>query len=122
MSEKIFDLNDLRKLIRPEASARDRRLFEMRQEQEAAEQLAEDRAKTMNFGPPPVPDAQLVFNQATQSAGVAIRGAKFICTLPKGYGGPGCELAMIPGNRLVVIQPDKAPLLIDPQTGKTRRL
>ncbi|HBO83109.1 MULTISPECIES: hypothetical protein [unclassified Cupriavidus] len=120
MSEKIFDLKDLRKLIRPDADARDRRLFEMRQEQEAAEQLAEDRAKDVKMGPPP--DAQLVYNHPTQTMGVAIRGARRVCPLPKGYGGPGTELAMLPGNRLIVISPDKSPLEIDPQLGTTRRL
>ncbi|CAJ0778852.1 hypothetical protein LMG7141_00808 [Ralstonia condita] len=122
MSEKLFDLKDLHKLIRPEVSARDRRLFDMRQEQESLEQLAEDRAKEMTAGPPPVPDAQLVFNQATQTMGVAVRGARRVCPLPKGYSGAGTELAILPGNRLIVISPDKSPLLIDPQTGTTRRL
>lgn len=122
MSEKLFDLKDLRKLIRPEASAKDRRLFEMRQEEEHAAEEAEARARAMTLGAPAIPDAQLVYNHPTQTMGVAIRGAKFICALPKGYGGPGLELAMIPGNRLIAICPDKPALLIDPQTGTTRRL
>lgn len=122
MSEKLIDPDSLLKLVRPDASARDRRLFEMRLAEEAADQAREDRAKDPILGRPSVPDAQLVYNAVTHITGVAIRGAKFICQLPKGYGGPGCELAMIPGNKLIVIQPDKSPLMIDPQTGTTRRL
>ena len=122
MSEKLFDLKDLRKLIRPETSAKDRRLFEMRQEEEDEAERAEAAQRAMTLGAPPLPDAQLVYNHATSTMGVAVRGAKLICPLPKGYGGPGLELAMLPGNRLVAMQPDKQPLLIDPQTGTTRRL
>lgn len=122
MSEKVIDPLKLLSQVRPEASAKDRRLFEMRLADEYADEQAEARARELNMGPPPIPDAQLVFNQATQTVGVAIRGARMICPLPKGYEGRGLELAVIPGNRLIAIHPDKPALLIDPQTGTTRRL
>ncbi len=122
MSEKVIDPASLLPLVRPDISARDRRLFEMRLADEAADQALEDRAKDPILGKPAVPDAQLVYNAVKHTTGVAVRGAKFICELPKGYGGPGCELALIPGNKLIVIQPDKQPLVIDPETGTTRRL
>jgi hypothetical protein len=94
----------------------------MRLAEEYADEQAEARARGMNFGAPSIPDAQLVFNHSTQTVGVAVRGARMICPLPKGYEGGGLELAMIPGNRLIAICPGKTPLLIDPQTGTTRRL
>lgn len=122
MSEKLFDLKDLRKLIRPEASAKDRRLFEMRQEEEDAAEQAEARQRAMTLGAPPIPEAQLVYNHASATMGVAVRGAKLICPLPKGYSGPELSLAMIPGNRLIVVHPNHPALLIEPETGKTRRL
>ena len=122
MSEKVIDPNSLLPLVRRDVSAHDRRLFEMRLADEAADQALEDRAKDPILGRPAVPDAQLVYNATTHTTGVAIRGAKFICQLPKGYGGAGCELALIDRGRLIVIQPDRAPLLIDPETGTTRRL
>jgi hypothetical protein len=103
----------------PMRSLAERRLFEMRLEEEAEAEALENRAR---FDKPAVPDAQILFDPVRQKAGVAIRGAKFICELPEGYGGPGCELAMLEGNRFVVTQLDKSPLLIDPQTGTTRRL
>jgi hypothetical protein len=122
MSEKLFDPLEMLDQVRPDASARDRRLFEMRLAEEYEAERKEQQAKDPILGRPAMPDAQLVFNASTNTAGVAIRGAKFICTLPKGYGGPGCELALIDGGRMIVVQPDHAPLLIDPQTGTTRRL
>lgn len=120
MSEKVIDPASLLEQVRPEASARDRRLFEMRLAEEYDAEQAEQRAKDVKVGP--VPEAQLVYNTATHTTGVAIRGAKRVCVLPKGYGGAGCELAAVEGNRFVVIQPDKPALLIDPETGTTRRL
>ncbi|MGH7195009.1 MAG: hypothetical protein ACREJM_15965 [Candidatus Saccharimonadales bacterium] len=122
MSEKVIDPTKLLSLVRPEASARDRRLFDMRLEEEAQSEANEARAKAMTQGAPAIPDAQLVFNEATQTVGVAVRGARLICQLPKGYGGPGLELALMPGDRLIAVQPGMSPLLIDPQTGTTRRL
>lgn len=122
MSEKVIDPLRLLDEVRPDASARDRRLFELRLAEEYEGEQAEASARDLKAGPPPIPDAQIVYNATTHTTGVAVRGAKFICTLPKGYGGPGCELAMIPGNVLIVAQPDMPPLVIDPQTGKTRRL
>jgi hypothetical protein len=122
MSEKVINPTSLLSQVRPEASARDRRLFEMRLAEEHDAEHAEQRAKYATAGAPPIPDAQLVYNAATQTTGVAIRGARRICPLPKGYGGPGCELAMIHDNVLIVIQPGLSPLSIDPETGKTRRL
>lgn len=123
MSEKVIDPLSLLAQVRPDASASDRRLFEMRiaeeYEAERDEQKGAARTKDVRFGP--VPEAQLVYNATNHTTGVAVRGAKFICPLPKGYGGPGCELAMVPQG-LIVVQPDKSPLLINPQTGTTRRL
>lgn len=122
MSEKVIDPASLLVHVRPDASARDRRLFEMRLAEEAAAEYVETHAKDPIIGRPAIPDAQLVYDATKHTAGVAIRGARRVCPLPKGYGGPGCELAVIPGNRLVVVQPDRSPLLIDPETGSTRRL
>jgi|SRR5580700_4867397 hypothetical protein len=122
MSEKIIDFKDLRKLIRPDASPKLKKLFEMRLEEEAHDEAAEQKQVALQRGAPPIPEAQLVYNHASGTMGVAVRGAKLICPLPKGYGGPGLELAVIEGERLIAIQPDKPPLLIDPQTGTTRRL
>lgn len=122
MSEKVIDPLKLLSQVRPEASAADRRLFEMRLADEYADEQAESRARELNLGAPSIPDAQLVFNNATQTVGVAVRGARMICPLPKGYEGKGLELAMIPGGRLIAICPGQSPLLIDPQTGTTRRL
>lgn len=122
MSEKVIDPCSLLKLVRPDADPRARRLFEMRLEEEQADEESEARQAAMTMGAPPIPDAQLVYNASSHSTGVAIRGARFICPLPKGYGGPGCELAMIPGNKLIVVQPDKPALVIEPRTGTTRRL
>lgn len=123
MSEKVIDHLSLLSQVRPDADPHLKRLFEMRLaeelEEEALEQRHAERVKDVRFGP--VPEAQLVFDATNQRTGVAVRGAKFICPLPKGYGGPGCELAMVPQG-LIVIQPDKSSLLIDPTTGTTRRL
>jgi hypothetical protein len=122
MSEKIIDFKDLRKLIRPSVDKTDRRLIEMRLEQEEADETRENSQKAVIDGAPPIPDAELVFCHATQSTGVAVRGAKRICPLPKGYGGRELSLALIPGDRLIAIQPGRPTLVIDPQTGTTRRL
>ena len=122
MSEKLFDPLKLLDQVRKDADPKLKRLFEMRLAEEYEDEQAEQRAKDPTLGRPAVPDAQLVFNATTNTAGVAVRGAKRICPLPKGYGGPGCELALIDGGRLIVIQPDKSPLLIDPEHGTTRRL
>jgi hypothetical protein len=121
MSQKIVDPHGFLRLYKSDVgrSRTERSLFERRLTEEADAQAAEDRA---TFNRPGVPDAQLVFFAASQTVGVAVRGAKFICPLPTGYGGPGCELALLEGNKLIVVQPDKSPLLIDPQTGTTRRL
>lgn len=121
MSEKLFDPLKLLDQVRKDADPKLKRLFEMRIAEEYEDERKEQQAKDPVLGRPSVPDAQLVFSDAG-GVGVAVRGAKRICPLPKGYGGPGCELAAIPGNRLIVIQPDKSPLLIDPEQGTTRRL
>jgi len=122
MSEKLIDFKDLRKLIRPDASMKDRRLIEMRfQEEEAAEQ-AEAKQKAMIMGAPPLPQAQLVYDHGSNTVGVAIRGAKLICKLPKGYEGPVLSLAVLPGERIVALHPNHPPLLLEPVTGTTRRL
>ncbi|AIY40173.1 hypothetical protein LT85_1015 [Collimonas arenae] len=122
MSDKIFNLKDLEKMLRPGADPLARKLFEQRMEEEAAEDVREAAAGGLKFGPPPVPDAQLVYSPASNKVGVAIRGAQRICELPKEYTGTGMELALIPGNRLIVTHPNHSPLLIDPQTGTTRKL
>lgn len=122
MSEKIIDPMSLLSQVRPDADPALKRLFDMRLADELESQAREDRAKDPITGRPSIPDAQLVYDAVKHTTGVAVRGAKFICQLPKGYGGAGCELAMIPGDRLIVVQPDKQPLIIDPQTGTTRRL
>jgi hypothetical protein len=123
MSEKVIDPMSLLAQVRPDADPHLKRLFEMRVaeefEEEQAERRAAEKTKDVRFGP--VPDAQVVYNAVSHTTGVAVRGAKFICPLPKGYGGPGCELAMVPQG-LIVIQPDKQPLLINPENGTTRRL
>lgn len=121
MSQKIVNPAKFLDLYKSDIgrSRAEQRLFERRLEEEATSEALENRAR---FDKPAVPDAQILFDPVNQKAGVAIRGAKFICELPRGYGGPGCELAMIEGNRFIVVQPDKSPLLLDPQTGTTRSL
>lgn len=121
MSEKIIDFKDLRKLIRPDASMADRKLIEQRFQEEEHAQVAEDKQQSLIQGAPPIPEAQLIFSANTNSFGVAVRGGKFVCPLPKGYGA-GLELAVIDGERIIAIQPDKPTLLIEPKTGTTRRL
>lgn len=125
MSEKVIDPMSLLAQVRKDVDPRDRRLFEMRLAEEYEAEKNETRwanAVERSQAKPSVPQAQLVYDHANETTGVAIDGAKFVCALPKGYGGPGCELAVIPGDRLIVIQPGKPELLIDPETGKTRRL
>nr|WP_198983054.1 hypothetical protein [Herbaspirillum sp. ASV7] len=122
MGEKVIDFKDLRKLIRPDASMADRRLIEMRFEEEAAAEQAEARQKAVIMGAPPIPQAQLVYNHAEGKVGVAIKGAKFIVPLPREYNGAGLALGLLPGERIVVTHPNHSPLLIDPSTGKSRRL
>lgn len=121
MSEKIIDPLSLLSQVRPDADPKLKRLFEMRVaeefEAEQAEIAAAERVKDVRFGPPP--EAKLVYSEA--GVGVAVRGARYVCRLPKGYGGPGCELAMVPQG-IIVVQPDKSPLLINPENGTTRRL
>src|SRR5580692_6850344 len=98
MSEKVIDPLGLLSQVRLDADPKLKRLFEMRVAEEFDDQRAEiahaERVKDVRFGP--VPEAQLVFDATNQRTGVAVRGAKYICPLPKGYGGPGCELAMVP--------------------------
>ena len=122
MSEKVINVRDLRKLIRPDASMADRRLIEMRFEEEEAAEQAEARQKAVIMGAPPIPQAQLVYNHAEGKVGVAIKGAKFIVPLPKGYDGTALALALLPGERIVVTHPNQSPLLIDPSNGTSRRL
>jgi hypothetical protein len=121
MSEKIVDPHSFLGLYKSDIgrSRAERGLLERRLTDEADKQAIEDAA---TFDRPSVPDAQLVFDPVSQTMGVAVRHAKFVCRLPKGYGGPGCELAMLEGNKFVVVQPDKATLLINPETGSTRPL
>ncbi|MGF6764049.1 hypothetical protein P3T24_004380 [Paraburkholderia sp. GAS33] len=125
MSEKVIDPLSLLSQVRKDADPRDRRLFEMRLAEEFEAERNEARwanAVERSQVRPAVPQAQLVYDASNDTAGVAIEGARFVCPLPKGYGGPGCELAVIDRDRLIVLQPGKPELLIDPETGKTRRL
>lgn len=122
MSEKLFDLSKLNSLISKDADPVARRLLEARMEQEALDDAAEAASKPLTVGAPPIPDAQLVYSQASGRMGVAVRGARRVCELPKGYAGPALELAVIEGERLIVIHPNHPPLLIDPTSGTTRRL
>jgi hypothetical protein len=102
---------------------RDTRLLDKRFEDEHDAARAET-AISPHFreGPPPIPDAQIVVNMAKGTTGVAVKGARYVCQLPKGYAGPALELAAIEGNRFIVTHPNHVPLLIDPQTGATRPL
>jgi hypothetical protein len=96
------------------------RLFERRQaDEEQAAQHEAAYAARFKEGPPP--NAQLVFSP-DKGVGVAVRGARLVCPLPKGYDGRGLELALIDGDRLIVTHPTRPPLLIDPQLGTTRPL
>lgn len=121
VSQKIIDPHSLLDLYRSDVgrSRAEKSLFDKRLTEESDRQAREDRA---TFDRPAVPDAQIVVDITNGQAGVAVRGARRVCPLPGGYGGPGCELAMIDGDKLIVIQPDKPCLLIDPETGTTRRL
>jgi len=122
MSEKVIDPDSLLTLVRPGAARADRRLFEERREREFNLQRIEDQALDPGLYRQAVPNARLVFSEATGLVGVAVKGAARVCPLPRGYGGPGCELALLPGDRIVVIQPDQRPLEIDPRTGTTKPL
>ena len=122
MSEKIIDVAGLRKLVNPFADVRDKQLLEMRFAEEQAAEEQEARFNALTMGAPPVPDAQLVYNHEKGTVGVAVRKAKFICNLPKGYEGKGLELAVMPGNRIIAIHPNHPPLLINPEDGTTRKL
>lgn len=98
------------------------RLLDLRgAEEEAEAQRARTFKDTFKEGAPEIPEAQLVFSPGG-GMGVAIRGSKFVCHLPKGYSGPGLELALIDRGRYIVTFPDKPPLLVNPQTGVTSPL
>ena len=100
---------------RNESRLLDRR-FDDEERAANAERLSRE---TFREGPPP--DAQLVFNP-NSGVGVAVKGAPFVCNLPKGYEGKGLELAVIDRGRLIVTHPDLPALLVDPQRGTTRAL
>lgn len=109
----------MKELILPGA---DTRLLDKRfEEEERAARGEREFAENFTEGPPPLPDAQLVFNQAKGTFGVAVRGARYVCELPRGYE-RGVELAVIDGQRLIATCPDKKPLLIDHERGVTRPL
>lgn len=122
MSEKLIDYRGLRKLIRPDLNMQSRRLIEQRLEAEEAAEAAEAKQIALVMGAPPIPEAQLVYDHTNGTVGVAIRGAKLICKLPKGYEGPALSLAVLPGERIVVLHPNYPVLLLEPATGTTRRL
>ena len=96
------------------------RLLDKRFDEEEAAANAELSYKaTFREGPPP--NAQLVFNPG-YGIGVAVKGARFVCPLPKGYQGQGLALALIDKGRLIVTHPDLPPLVIDPHGGVTTPL
>ena len=100
----------------------DARLLDRRFEEEELEARAQASAsENLRFGAPDIPNAQLVFSPDS-GVGVAVKGEKFVCQLPKGYDGRGLELAVIKGGRYIVTHPNHSPLLIDPQRGTTRPL
>lgn len=122
MSEKIIDPMGLLGQVDRNADPKLKRLFEKRVEEEFEAEQAEARMKAVTAGAPPLPQAELVYCGASNLMGVAVKGFPFVCQLPKGYSGPGMELAAIEGDRLIVTHPNHPPLLICPQTGTTRRL
>ena len=75
----------------------------------------------VKYGAPDIPQAQLVYSIEKSRWGVAIKGGKYICQLPREYAGMGLELAMT-GEGIIVIHPDHPPLLINPNNGTTRPL
>lgn len=121
MSQKIIDPHSLLGLYKSDIgrSRAEKSLFDKRLTEESDKQAIEDRA---TFDRPAMPGAQIVFDAANGRFGVAVLHARRVCPLPIGYGGPGCELAMLEDTKLVVIQPDKPTLLIDTDQGTTRSL
>lgn len=119
----IDPLDQMRALIKPERDRRDLALFEKRQEQEhAAQQRRDEFGERFTMGTPELPEAQVVFNAGNGTFGVAVRGAKFVCELPKGYERQGTELALIEGGRLVLTHPSRSALIIDPARGTVSKL
>jgi hypothetical protein len=112
-------MDDFRDLILPGA---DTRLLDKRFEEE--DQSAErnrEFGERYTMGAPDLPEAQLVYSP-NGGIGVAIKGARFVCALPKGYNARGMELAVIDGGRIVCTHPNHAPLVINPQDGSCRSL
>lgn len=124
MSEKVIDLNDMIKTIKHTVIGEDRRMIEDRLRTEAEHQALEDEAEALQASRKsnsPV-DAQLVFSPEKGAVGVAVRGARRVCMLPKGYDGRGLELALMNEKVIVAICPGKSPLILDTDNGTTRRL
>lgn len=118
MADQPIDWLGLLSQVRKDADPRDKRLFEQRIAEEHADEQRELSGKSVTLGPPP--EAQLVYDHARGSVGVAIRGARRVVELPKGYGGAGAELGMIDDGMFVLTQPDRSPLMINPHTGIAR--
>lgn len=119
----IDPLDQMRALIKPERDRHDLALFEKRQEQEhVASERRDAFSDRYKVGAPELPEAQVVFNANKGTFGVAVRGAHFVCELPKGYERQGLELALIDGDRYVVTFPGKSALLVEPQTGRVSKL
>ena len=110
----------MKELILP---GQDLRLFDKLQEQEH-ERVQQHEAFNDQFtmGAPEIPDAQVVMNLAKGTFGVAVKGARFVCELPKGYSDKGLELAVIPDGRLIAMHPNHPPLVINPDNGTTHQL
>jgi hypothetical protein len=113
-----MDFDAMRHLILPGTETG---LLDRRQEEEAAvaqrQQAFRDQYKD---GPPPLPDVQVVFSHERGTFGVAVRGAQFVCTLPKGYEKQGLELNALDGGMWCATFPGRSPLLLDPRTGNVR--
>jgi hypothetical protein len=122
MSEKIIDWQKMRSLVRKDASWADRKMIEQRFLEEEEAEAEEAKQRAMIMGAPPCPEAQLVYNHAQGNMGVVVRGGRFVVPLPKGYEGQGLSIAVLPGERIVALHPSHPPLLIDPQSGTSRKL
>jgi hypothetical protein len=111
--------DDFKRLILP---GMDTRLFDRRQEEEdQSAALNREFGERYSMGAPELPEAQLVFSP-NGGIGVAIKGARYVCRLPKGYSAQGLEIGLIDGGRYIVKHPNHPPLLLDPQSGGTRSL
>lgn len=108
------------KLVKP---GQDLTLFDKRLETEhEAERRQREFAGKFQVGAPEMPDAQIVFSTSKGTFGVAVKGARFVCDLPRGYERQGLEIGLIDGGLFVVTFPGKPALVIDPHAGTVRRM